>query len=68
MTWLSDALYPYQNDDATSCTGCDQSKTDIRTVRGTTAPSIHYGLVASANQVLKNAHTRNQLTDPLLSN
>lgn len=48
-----------------SCCGCDCSKTMTRSPRQSTEPRIHYGLIASANQVMKDASTRDQLAREL---
>ncbi|KAI5457078.1 hypothetical protein BGZ63DRAFT_365685, partial [Mariannaea sp. PMI_226] len=44
-----------------NCDQCDQSKLVNRPDRVNTYPKIHYGLIASGNQVMKDAKTRDKL-------
>ncbi|KAI7762443.1 hypothetical protein LZL87_008789 [Fusarium oxysporum] len=44
------------------CDRCDMSQLIIRTVRQHTNPVIHYGRVASGNQVIKDALTRDNIS------
>jgi nucleoside phosphorylase len=44
-----------------TCEGCDSAKVQIRPPRGSSQPQIHYGLVASGNQVMRSATTRDKL-------
>ncbi|GFF66485.1 hypothetical protein IFM62136_06637 [Aspergillus lentulus] len=48
------------SDDA--CQNCDTRHLVLRTARGSDEPKIHYGLIASANQVMKDGPTRDMLT------
>ncbi|PKX91205.1 uncharacterized protein P174DRAFT_395152 [Aspergillus novofumigatus IBT 16806] len=48
------------SDDA--CQNCDTRHLVPRTARGSDEPKIHYGLIASANQVMKDGPTRDMLT------
>jgi nucleoside phosphorylase len=48
------------SDDA--CQNCDTRHLVPRTARGSDEPKIHYGLIASANQVMKDGPTRDILT------
>ncbi|KAF5606266.1 heterokaryon incompatibility protein het-E-1 [Fusarium pseudocircinatum] len=47
---------------SSDCDGCDISQLIVRTVRQHTQPVIHYGRVASGNQVIKDALTREKLS------
>ncbi|KAH0163358.1 Pfs, NACHT and ankyrin domain protein, partial [Aureobasidium melanogenum] len=44
-----------------TCALCDTSRIVTREARETTVPSVHYGTIASGNQVIKNAATRDHL-------
>lgn len=44
------------------CSLCDRLQIVPRTARGSNEPVIHYGLIASGNQVMKNAGTRDSIT------
>jgi nucleoside phosphorylase len=48
-----------------TCVGCDQSKIVLRPARPTNNPKIHYGLIASGNQVMKHGTTRDQFARKL---
>ncbi|KAL4913960.1 nucleoside phosphorylase domain-containing protein [Aspergillus aurantiobrunneus] len=61
---LFDPTYVHQPDEP-SCTTCDRSKAIIRPPRLSTVPCIHYGLIASANQVIKDAQTRDKLANEM---
>ncbi|KAM0347678.1 hypothetical protein ACHAPU_004692 [Fusarium lateritium] len=50
---------------APACDGCDQSKLEARKVRLSTNPAIHYGGVASANTVMKDSTTRDEIAREL---
>lgn len=62
-----DLLYQadYDHDDCATCINCDQSKLCARPSRGHDDPEIHYGLIASANQVVKDGRRRDQLAQEL---
>ncbi|GIK07159.1 hypothetical protein Aspvir_002814 [Aspergillus viridinutans] len=45
----------------TTCEDCDASRVVARKPRRSTNPRIHYGLIASGNQVIKHALTRDRL-------
>jgi nucleoside phosphorylase len=75
---LADFSYPgaendrlYQADynhvgDSNTCESCDASKVIDRPRRGTTnALQIHYGVIASGNQVIKHGVTRDRLREEL---
>ncbi|KAL3454233.1 hypothetical protein BJX65DRAFT_85677 [Aspergillus insuetus] len=48
-----------------SCTACDKTRTVARSPRNSNVPTIYYGLIASANQVMKDALTRDRLGEEL---
>jgi nucleoside phosphorylase len=50
---------------ATSCSDCDKSKITARRMKASTSPSIHYGLIALGNQVIKHGATRDRLAREL---
>ncbi|KAJ5907909.1 hypothetical protein N7495_000591 [Penicillium taxi] len=62
-----DCLYQTEYDHGTSstCIDCDQSKLTLRPSRDYEEPAIHYGLIASANQVVKDGRRRDQLARDL---
>ncbi|CAG8920101.1 unnamed protein product [Penicillium salamii] len=47
--------------DQPTCDKCDPSKMQDRPKRPTSHPRIHYGLIASGNQVMKSAETRDNI-------
>ncbi|RAH61689.1 purine and uridine phosphorylase [Aspergillus piperis CBS 112811] len=49
--------------DGSFCDGCDRSKLVQRQPRLSTAPHIHYGLIASGNRVMRDGKTRDKLRD-----
>jgi nucleoside phosphorylase len=55
-----EAAYDHQGDNVT-CGHCDTSRLVDREARSSDAPIIHYGLIASGNQVMKHGDTRDQL-------
>jgi nucleoside phosphorylase len=61
---LFEAQYDH-TDPATTCDGCDRQRLVTRASRDRNDPAIHYGLIASGNQVMKDAHTRDQLAQEL---
>jgi nucleoside phosphorylase len=52
-------------DRATTCDGCDRHRLVTRAPRDRNGPIIHYGLIASGNQVMKDGRTRDQLAGEL---
>ena len=52
-------------DENQTCESCDNEKIIYRPDRGGYKPSIHYGIIASGNQVIKDGHTRDRLKDEL---
>ncbi|KAK1541509.1 hypothetical protein CPAR01_07498 [Colletotrichum paranaense] len=59
---LFEASYEHSGE---TCDNCDRSKLISRGLRPTRNPSIHYGIIASGNQVMKNAKTRDRLAKEL---
>ena len=60
----NDRLYQADYDhigDGNTCEHCDASKVIDRPNRGNNAPQIHYGVIASGNQVIKHGVTRDRL-------
>lgn len=55
--WLFNAAYKHCTD-APDCSACDQTQLVDRLPRRSHEPHIHYGLIASGNQVIKDAETR----------
>jgi nucleoside phosphorylase len=62
-----DCLYQaeYEHGALNTCIDCDRSKIISRPSRGHDEPVIHYGLIASSNQVLKDGRRRDQLAQDL---
>ncbi|KAL2839085.1 nucleoside phosphorylase domain-containing protein [Aspergillus pseudoustus] len=61
---LFEPSYVHETDQP-SCASCDKSKVITRAPRNSTMPSIHYGVIASANQVMKDALTRDRFATDL---
>ncbi|KAK1982239.1 hypothetical protein LZ30DRAFT_749502 [Colletotrichum cereale] len=59
---LFEAGYEHQGH---SCTGCDPSRLVKREARLDNNPRIHYGVIASANRVMKHGITRDRITEEL---
>ncbi|KAL3466093.1 hypothetical protein BJX64DRAFT_36535 [Aspergillus heterothallicus] len=53
--------WDYVHQDGPTCDQCDREQTVPRAPRRTLEPRIHYGTIGSANMVVKDAITRNQL-------
>lgn len=62
--WLFPATYVHQHVEAGCCT-CDENQLVNREPRATDEPDIHYGLVASGGQVMKDAQTRDRIAREL---
>ncbi|KAF7128361.1 hypothetical protein CNMCM5793_003091 [Aspergillus hiratsukae] len=63
-----DLLFKVQYDHthpATTCDGCDRQQLVTRAPREGNDPVIHYGLIASGNQVIKDGRTRDRLAREL---
>lgn len=61
---LFEAQYDHQGDDYT-CARCDQRHIVVRDLRRDSVPELHYGLIASANQIMRNGTTRERLQKEL---
>jgi len=63
----SDVLYEatYDHIGGPTCDGCGQDKTKKRTPRASQEMVIHYGTIASGNQVMKDGITRDRLSAEL---
>ena len=57
---LFDAVYEHIQHEKT-CVYCDISQSVNRVTRASDEPHIHYGIIASANQLMKHGPTRNRL-------
>ncbi|KAL4809592.1 Pfs domain protein [Aspergillus unguis] len=57
---LFDSSYDHPNTEET-CNSRDKARTVLRRPRASNSPRIHYGLIASGNQVMKHAATRDRL-------
>ncbi|GIC85860.1 uncharacterized protein Aud_001700 [Aspergillus udagawae] len=62
--WLFSADYVHPNNKA-DCSVCDQSRLVKRALRTSHKSQIHYGLIASGNQVMKDAKTRESIAEAL---
>ncbi|KAL7624600.1 hypothetical protein AAE478_006167 [Parahypoxylon ruwenzoriense] len=63
--WLFDAAYDHDNGSIDACENCNNSRLVYRPDRGDNNPRIHYGVVASGNQVIKHGITRDELSREL---
>lgn len=61
---LFDSAYEHVEGEE-SCTNCDRTKLVPRGLRSGPMPVIHYGLIASDNQVMKHGRTRDRLQKEL---
>jgi len=61
---LFQAAYDHRGGDD-DCSGCDPQRLVPRPPRRDSLPAIHYGLIASANQVMRDTRTRDRLRDEL---
>ncbi|PYH31487.1 TPR-like protein [Aspergillus neoniger CBS 115656] len=59
------ADYPHAGIRSDGCANCDKSRTASRPVRCDGLPVVHYGLIASGNQVIKDSHVRDKLGQEL---
>jgi nucleoside phosphorylase len=62
-----DCLFQVEYDHVASstCLSCDRSKLSLRPPRDHQEPVVHYGLIGSANQVVKDGRQRDQLARDL---
>jgi nucleoside phosphorylase len=58
--WLYDAQYDHPSGHKT-CSQCDVSRLVAREPRPSSEPVIHYGLIASGDQVMRHGYTRDKL-------
>ena len=58
--WLYEAEYDHPKGNIT-CSQCDRGRLVDREPRPSTVPVIHYGLIASGNQVMRHGTTRDRL-------
>jgi nucleoside phosphorylase len=61
--YLSD--YDHIDSDSTTCDACDATQIVSRPSRGHNEPFIHYGLIASASQLVRDSQLRNRLSREL---
>ncbi|PYH50180.1 purine and uridine phosphorylase [Aspergillus niger CBS 101883] len=64
VDWLFSPTYDHK-DSEHNCSACDQTQLMSRSERGTDEPYIHYGLIASGDQVMKDAKTRDSIARDL---
>ena len=57
---LFEAEYDHPNFNST-CQSCDTARVLHRSIRAQASPMIHYGIIASGNQVMRHGVTRDQL-------
>lgn len=62
MDLLFHPSYHHVNKGA-DCEKCDNEQVVDRPLRRTSAPQVHYGLIASGNQVMKDPETRDRLSE-----
>jgi len=55
----------YRHQGGRNCANCDRKRLVNRSARRTSIPTVHYGLIASANTVMKDAITRDNLANEL---
>jgi nucleoside phosphorylase len=60
---FNSTYYHVESED--TCVKCDKRKLAHRERRASTEPQIHYGLIASGNQVIKDGRTRDTLAQQL---
>jgi nucleoside phosphorylase len=62
--WLFRPTYDHP-DETRDCSACDQNQLICREPRETNMPDFHYGLIASGDQVMKNAKNRDSIAQEL---
>ncbi|KAJ5928829.1 hypothetical protein N7466_007785 [Penicillium verhagenii] len=62
--WLFSSAYNHPSG-ISDCSACDQSHLMAREPRATDEPQVHYGLIASGNQVMKDAKRRDSIAKKL---
>jgi nucleoside phosphorylase len=55
----------YNHISGTTCENCDKNRLVKRTLRGSPQPVVHYGTIASGNQVIRDGITRDRLSSEL---
>lgn len=63
LLYFSD--YQHADSDCTSCKACDPTRVVPRSSRDNNEPVIHYGLIASANKLVRDSKLRDQLSRDL---
>ncbi|KAL3482068.1 nucleoside phosphorylase domain-containing protein [Aspergillus californicus] len=58
--WLFKAGYDHEGSNS-DCSACDQGELQDRSELGSNVPCVHYGLIASGNQVIKDGQKRDLL-------
>jgi nucleoside phosphorylase len=59
--WLFKPSYHHYRSEDRDCSACDETQLEVREPRDSKKPLIHYGLIASGNQVLKDPMRRDAL-------
>ncbi|KAJ5527190.1 Tetratricopeptide-like helical [Penicillium frequentans] len=62
--WLFQASYDHHGENV-DCTKCEPDQLVARSTRVSNEPAVHYGLIASGNQVMKSATTRDTIARDL---
>ena len=62
--WLFEAIYDHESEKS-DCSDCDRTHLVDRQLRESDEPLIHYGLIASGNQVMKNAQIRDSIAQQI---
>ena len=62
---LYQATYDHEDHEGPGCDGCDQSKLVLRSRRISDNPMMHYGAIASGNQVMRHGRTRTEVARQL---
>lgn len=62
--WLFQSTYNHENSEH-NCSACDQTQLVNRPERITDDPYFHYGLIASGDQVMKDAKARDSIAQDL---
>ncbi|KKZ68560.1 hypothetical protein EMCG_01008 [[Emmonsia] crescens] len=62
---LFEGAYGHEEPTASNCSGCQRDKIVARMPRPWSGPCVHYGIIASGNQVMKHGLTRDRLAREL---
>ncbi|KAE8138960.1 hypothetical protein BDV38DRAFT_281520 [Aspergillus pseudotamarii] len=57
VLFKADYIHPSGQD----CSACDRGRIEARPKRSSSVPAVHYGLIASGNQVIKDAQKRDRI-------